>query len=485
MKVMITYPPIESSKGIPLLSQNRQFQFFHNPTYLFPVIPASAATLLQKRGHEVMWKDGIAENLSLNNFYRFFESCRPDIVAIETKTPIIRQYWNIVNKLKEISPTTKIVLMGDHVTAFPTESLINSRADFILTGGDYDFALAELVEALEKKKKIPRGFFYRKGKRIVSSGSFILNHNLDELPFIDRELTKWWLYQREYNIKGRPYMYIMSGRDCPWHSCKFCAWPILFPKFRVRSTENILNEIDTLITLYRIKEIFDDTGTFPAQPQSKWLHKFCDGMIKRGFNEVIDFSCNMRVDYLTKENAKRMAKAGFRLVKIGLESANQITLDRINKGIKVKQIIQACKNAKAFGLVVHLTMIVGYPWETKERALNTFKLAKSLMQHGYADVLQSTVLIPYPGTRLWKEALEKKWFLINPYDYEKYDMSQPILKTPMDPEEVMKICNGIYRIFLTPQYIYQRIKSIKSIDDLFFILRGVKAVFGHIRDFSR
>ena len=71
MKIMLAYPPIESNKGIPLLSQNRQFQFFHNPTYIFPVVPASAATLLQSKGYEVLWKDGIAENLSQEQFYKF------------------------------------------------------------------------------------------------------------------------------------------------------------------------------------------------------------------------------------------------------------------------------------------------------------------------------------------------------------------------------------------------------------------------------
>ena len=180
-----------------------------------------------------------------------------------------------------------------------------------------------------------------------------------------------------------------------------------------------------------------------------------------------------------------MSEAGFRLLKIGLESANQETLDSINKGIKVEQITEACKNAKKYGLTVHLTMIVGYPWETKQQALKTLKLAKFLMQKGYADILQSTVLVPYPGTTLWKEALQKRLFLFNPKDYKRYDMRQPILKTPMKPKEVMEICNSIYKIFLTPAYILQRIKAIKSIDDLLFTLRGVKAVIGHLQDFAR
>ena len=61
MKISISYPPLKSEKGIPLLSQNRQFQWFSNPTYIYPVVPAQAATMLKANGFDVMWDDGIAE----------------------------------------------------------------------------------------------------------------------------------------------------------------------------------------------------------------------------------------------------------------------------------------------------------------------------------------------------------------------------------------------------------------------------------------
>jgi len=481
---MITYPPLESKKGFPLLSQNRQFQWFSNPTLMFPLIPASAATLLKSKRYDVIWKDGIAEGMDYEKYLKFIEKKAPDIVAIETKTPVIKYHWKIINNLKEILPETKFLLMGDHVTALPKESLEKCQGlDFVITGGDYDFSLLELSEYLEGKRKPPNGLWYRKGKVIKNTGNFQLNHDLNSLPFIDRELTQSKLYNVEYNMKGKPFEYTMAGRDCPYHRCRFCAWTTLFPLFRVRTPENLLDEIGMLIEKRSVKEIFDDTGTFPP---SKWLEKFCNGMISRGYNEEIYFSCNMRVDYITEENAKLMKKAGFRLLKIGLESANQKTLDRINKGIRVEQITEACKKAKRAGLEIHLTMIVGYPWETKKEALNTFKLAKKLMTSGLADVLQSTVLIPYPGTPLWKEGLEKNWFRFNPEEYERYDMTEPVFKTPdMGPEEVMEICDSIYKIFLSPEYILRHMIKIKSWDDIRYTFRGVKAVIGHLRDFSR
>ena len=48
MRIAICYPPLPSEKGVPLLSQNRQFQWFSRPTYIFPVVPATAATMLKQ-----------------------------------------------------------------------------------------------------------------------------------------------------------------------------------------------------------------------------------------------------------------------------------------------------------------------------------------------------------------------------------------------------------------------------------------------------
>jgi radical SAM superfamily enzyme YgiQ (UPF0313 family) len=483
MKILIGYPPVIPKKPgtTPTLGQNRQYQEFKNPTLMLPVVMASAATFLKKKGNDVLWLDCVAENINEEKFFSILNREKPDLFIFETKTPVVKQHWKIINKIKNKFPGMKIAICGDHVTSFPEESLKNSRVDFVLTGGDYDFLSADLVDYLKTRKKIPAGIFlWQKGK--IKGKNFQLKHNLDELPFIDRELVKWENYQKEYNISGRPYAYIVSGRDCWWGKCKFCSWPRLYPKFRVRSVKNVLDEIGLLIKNYNIKEIFDDSGTLNV---GKWLEDLCYGLIERGYSKKIKYSCNMRFNALKLEDYKLMKKANFRLLKFGLESANQKTLDKLNKGIKVKDIINGCEMAKRAGLTVHLTMIVGYPWETKQDALNTFFLAKRLMQSGKADLLQATILIPYPGTKLWQEAKENNWFLFNPYKYERYDMREPVLKVKGNAKEIAEICGKIYTIFLTPKYLLARIKSIKNWEDLKFNLRGVKAVLGHLTDFSK
>jgi len=101
------------------------------------------------------------------------------------------------------------------------------------------------------------------------------------------------------------------------------------------------------------------------------------------------------------------------------------------------------------------------------------------MLKGYADVLQSTIIVPYPGTKLYEEGIKKKWFRFN--DYERFDMSEPVLKIDYD---AVAICNKVYKIFINPVYIFRHLMKIRSFNDLKYTVRGVFAVFGHLKDFS-
>jgi anaerobic magnesium-protoporphyrin IX monomethyl ester cyclase len=486
MKIAIGYPPLESNKGVPLLSQNRQFQWFHHPTFIYPMVPAYAATLLKKAGHEVVWLDGIAEKWRQAKWLDQVKKEKPDLMVLETKTPVVKKHWQIIKKLQPL----KTVLVGDHVTALPKESFENSPVDYVLTGGDYDFLLLNLVNHLTKKTKLEPGIWLRQGKKIKSTGQFLLNHDLNKLPFIDRELTHWQLYAYENgNYKRTPGTYIMAGRDCWWRKnggCQFCAWTVLYPQWRARKPKQVLDEIGKLLAQYPIKEIMDDTGTFPA---GEWLREFCQGMRKRGYHRKINFDCNLRFGSLTKKDYQLMAKAGFRFLLYGLESANQKTVDHLNKGIKVSQIEKELKMVKEASKEVkghlepHVTCMVGYPWETKKEAEKTIEMTKQLFSQGLIDTLQATIVIPYPGTKLFQEAAKKGW--LKTKDWEKYDMSQPVMKTPMKDSEVLALTRGIYQSFATPQFVTRKALSVRNFDDLKFFWRAGKAVWGHLTDFHQ
>jgi len=491
MKVMICYPPLNNTKGCPTLGQNRQFQYFREPTFIYPVVPATAATLLKNFGHEVLWFDCVAEGIPYQRFTEIVKKERPELIAFETKTPVIKQLWEIIDDLKELqTPDSRLqtVLFGDHVTALPEESLENSKVDFVLTGGDYDFLLLNLCNALKLPitnyqlpiTELEPGIYYRQDGQIKNTGKFQLNHDLDSLPFINRDLTKWHLYAfKNGNYKRTPGTYIMSGRDCWWGKCTFCSWPTLYPQFRSRSAENVLDEIETLIHRFKIREIMDDSGTFPA---GDWLKQFCAGMIKRGINKKAYLDCNMRFGALSEEDFSLMKKSGFRLLLFGLESANQATLDRLEKGVRIERIIGDCKSASKAGLFPHITIMFGYPWESFEEALKTLNLGKWLLKKGYAYTMQATLVVPYPGSPLFEECRQKGW--LKTTDWDDYDMRQPVMQSSIADDKIMGLIRGMYKVSFSPAFIARKLFSLRDADDTKYFLRAAKKVTGHIFDFS-
>lgn len=249
----------------------------------------------------------------------------------------------------------------------------------------------------------------------------------------DREFTKandpkW---QNNGNFKYKPGAYIMSASGCAWGKCCFCVEN--GKPYETRTVDDVIDEIKELKSLgYR--EIFDDSATFPT---GAWLDEFCRKLKPIG----VKFSCNMRcidLDYAM------MKDAGFRMILFGVESANQETLDAINKGIKTYDVQYVIK-ASLSGIEPHITGMVGYPWETHEDAQRTVKLIQELLKKGYAHTAQAS-------------------FYIAPKQVSN--------------ESHRIYIPQIYRAGLYPEFWWNKLKRIRTKEDIAYIWRGIKSCFG-------
>lgn len=245
------------------------------------------------------------------------------------------------------------------------------------------------------------------------------------------------------------------------------------------SAAKALAEVENLISL-GVKEIMEDSGSLPI---GQWLEEFCHGMIKLGYNKKVTMSCNMRITGIKNiETWKLMKKAGFRFVLFGLESANQITLNNINKNLKVEEIEPNLKICKEAGLEPHITAMIGYPWESKEMAGKTVNLAKSLFKKGYVDTLQATIMVPYPGTPLYKYCQENN--LLRFTDYSRFDQREQVMISPLSNDDVKELVQSLYKSFASPQFVFKKIISVRNIDDIRFLFRASRKLIGHLADFK-
>ncbi len=474
MRIAIAYPPFKSEKGVALLTQNRQFQWFSRPTYIFPVVPATAATMLKKAGHDVLFLDGIASELSPEAFDSKLAAFKPDLVVLETKTPVVKRHWRwIAEHLPRgtdgayggpapLPKDVKFILVGDHVTALPDESIEKPGVWAIIPGGDWDYGLLDFIAA-----GCPRGV-----------QPFALKDSIADAPWIDRDLVHWELYaEKNGNFRRKPGTYIMSGRDC-WHAkCTFCSWTTLYPRYRVRKVKDVVDEIEMLVEKYGVKEIMDDSGSFPV---GQWLTDFCNEMISRGLPRKVRIDCNMRFGRLTLDDYKLMRKAGFQFVLFGVESANQETLDRFCKCLKVEDVEKGAKWATEAGLDVHVTFMFGHAWEGPKEIANTVALARKLLAKGWAKTLQCTLTIPYPGTPLFKELKANDG--LNTLDWDEYDMRRAITKTPLATEDEIKCAiRKVYRGFLQPAALWHLFR--RNLFNFGFYYRGFRYLLGHLLDF--
>lgn len=232
------------------------------------------------------------------------------------------------------------------------------------------------------------------------------------------------------------------------------------------SVKKAITEVENLVENYGVKEIMDDSGSFPV---GGWLTEFCEEIIKRGYQKKIRINCNQRFNSgLTEKDYQLMGKAGFRFILYGLESANQETLDRLNKNLKVEQIKPALRLAKKAGLWPHVTVMVGYPWEGEEEVRKTINFVKSLFQENLVNSMQATVVIPYPGTPLFKECQENKW--LKTTDWNRFDMRGPIMKAGVSEGRLLSAVRELYSASIwNPTFIFNTIKQLKNIDGFKYV----------------
>ena len=245
------------------------------------------------------------------------------------------------------------------------------------------------------------------------------------------------------------------------------------------SPERLFAEVKHVVDNYGVKEIFDDAGTMFIGPK---LKKFCELLIESGYNKKVKYGCNMRFNALNQEYYDLLGKAGFRFILYGMESGNQKTLDKLDKGTKEADAINGPKMAAKAGLHPHVTIMLGYPWESLEEAKRTIEIAKYAFKKGYYKTMQATIVIPYPGTPLYKECKQKGWLLTD--DYDRFDMREPVMKIPFPKEKLLDLNQDLYSSFLSSKYGLRELLSIRNFGDVKYVYFQGQKLLGHLIDFD-
>lgn len=430
------------------------------------------AAMCKREGYSVKMIDAESEGLDLDKSIEKIVLEKPKVLGISVMTPQIIQALEISKKIKKSLPDVKIVLGGAHINSVGKEVFSFSEdVDFLIYGeGEYTFL--DLIKNIDKGdySKIS-GLIWKKNGEVIVNPPRELIEDLDKLPFPDLDMLNLDLYKVPYSQHPRTISIICS-RGCVYR-CLFCdAYKTHGRKFRLRSPKNIVDEIERDYKKYHINDFSIRDSTFLFD--KKWVSEICDEILKRELK--ISWRCNSRVDTLDYEILKKMKKSGCHVIGIGVESGSQEVLNRIRKGITIKQIIDSFKILDKSGIQTIGFFMIGNPGDNPQTVRQTINLAKLINP----DFAHFSVCTPFPNTDLYDWALDtgalknRQWYMKKVDKWMGYHLQLGYLHlpglSPKTQEKLLKKANSDF--YFRWRYIWKALKRLRSITGIKVTING-------------
>ncbi|HJX50567.1 hypothetical protein A3K72_01000 [Candidatus Woesearchaeota archaeon RBG_13_36_6] len=436
-------------------------------TVLPPLGLMYLGSVLEENDYKVKIIDGGAFDYSDEEIISESKKFNPHILGVYCNTSGFKRVMGLCRKFKRVMNIPTII-GGPHAIIQPEEIIVNDCVDYVATG-EGEITLPELLYALNNHRPLKNilGVYYKRWGKIHKNPRRPFIENLDSIPFPARhlvEMDKYYIAPHHY--KRKPIANMIASRGCPY-SCSFCSSSKMWGhRYRVRSVENVIEEIKFLIKEHGVKEVGFWDDLFGANKE--WVHKFCDQLIKEKIN--ITWYCEFRVNCVDPDLLKKMKKAGCWCILYGFESMNQLLLDSINKRCTVQQIRNAIKWSKEAGIEIRANYILGLPNETPE-------IAKAVIKEickANPSFVKFTLLTPFPGTQLYDDVKAGKWG--NMLD-ESDKLTNHIANFKPYGYESLEQLESIYhyaymKFYFRPKYIASRLFSIRSVDDIKKTIHG-------------
>lgn len=404
-KITLVFPPYPERVPTP-------------PTISAPMGLCSLAAVLLKEGFAVQIIDANVERLDYDQIAARIKEDPPQAIGISC---LFTAFYNSSRALaarlkKEFA--LPVIVGGNQATAMSKYMIEDKNIDFVVTG-EGELPLANLLRSLNGGVGDigqVKGVVFRDGGRIIATPRQEGIKNLDDIPLPPYHLFPMQRY-REYNLS--------CSRGCPF-DCTFCASKVIFGRsLRMRSVDNVIAELELLLSRYGEKPLVFYDDFFTAD--RAYTEELMDKIIAKKWG--LKWRCATRVNVTSKEVIAKMKQAGCQLIKYGVESGSPRILQTIKKGISRRQVKETLGATKEAGMPYSTFFMIGNPGEDRETVKDSLRLIKEL------DIEQASfaITVPLPGTEL-SESLIKKgvldyraidWDLLLPLhlidrDYERY-----------------------------------------------------------------
>lgn len=395
-------------------------------SYTFPFGYAYLASYLLDKGEDarIMFRPE-----DPNKYEKFIDeiiSLKPLLVGFGTLYPDIYPVGELIRIFKEKNCDFPLVIGGQMVTPTPEFAAQITQADLAVVG-EGELILYGLVQALRSghDAKSVKGLIINEDGKTVNTGPGEFIRDMKDLPQVRYELfpSRKWLHVGKYYVwHPQPHWRyadkvadVHGGRGCPF-TCNFCYHHSM-PRYR--PIPDMIADAKWLIEKYNINMLnFEDDLVIASPARARELIEGIKTLPKK-----IEFTLTCRFDILERfddDLLREMKKAGLRNMGLGVESGSQKILDVINKKITVAQIRKGFQRLKKFGIFPTGCIQIGQLGETNEDVQRSMDLMLETLKENKYINWSFTITTPFPGTELYKIALEKGLLKDHKDFYEKY-----------------------------------------------------------------
>ncbi|MCB0806314.1 MAG: B12-binding domain-containing radical SAM protein [Bacteroidales bacterium] len=365
----------------------------------------------------------LKQKKSETHLQKIVRNFKPDLVGFTAMSFQFYRALELIRLVKNISPESKNLLGGYHATA-DGENIMNSRdgdgIDYLIDG-EGEIPFNQLLQALSGKRELSEvaGLVYRSGGKVIKNERAGLLPP-EQLKIPDRAAR---IYKKGFHIMGEPADVIETSRGCVF-DCNFCSIRHMYGKsFRKFSNERILADLEDA-KRFGAKSIFitDDNITIDG----KRLIRLCEDIIHAKLNMHFAVQASVRGFKKNPDLAEMMARAGTRLVFLGIENASDNALEYMQKSNQLTSADteEVVKSLKKYGIIVVGGFIFGYPEDNRETLMDNFRFAKKIG----VDIQLFNILTPHLKTELREDLLTQN-MITNIDDYSKYNHYASNVKT--------------------------------------------------------
>ena len=345
--------------------------------------------LRRRHGTGKFWKQHIPKPPQLSNIPRAYSryGITPQVFKRElqqVRNPAailvtsLMTYWypgvfEAIRLAKDVHPNVPVVLGGIYASLCGEHARTFSQADLVITSTNQfwpaalDTFLRENISDFSIKKK---------------TQPFVPYPAFDLLTKID-------------------YVCLLGSSGCPFR-CTYCASHYLNPYSLKRQPDELFEEVLFWHKKHNVIDFafYDDALLVDAE---KHICLFLEEVVRNNLDVRFHSPNGLHIAFLNREIAVLLHKAGFNLIKLGLETTDNELHQRLGKKFSEGQVEGAIKQLKSAGFVkdqIGAYILLGLPGQTYDQVAKTIRFAGKIGCMPYLSEYS-----PIPHTEIWKEAL--------------------------------------------------------------------------------